>query len=99
MAQQFKITYATMDADPAALNSAFDAAVQQVEANRGKNFPMLIGGKRVEAAETFPVLSPMDTREPLFYFQKGTRDHAKQAIMAAKAAFPAWRAMPWQQRC
>ena len=100
MAEQLKITYATMGTiDPAILNERFETAFAKVEVLRGKNFPMLIGGKRVEASETFPILSPIDTREPLFYFQKGTRDHAKQAIEAARKAFPVWKNMSWEKRC
>src|SRR5205807_6452336 len=31
-------------------------------------------------------------------FQKGTRSHAKQAIKAARAAFPGWSAIPYLER-
>ncbi len=96
---KFKITYATMTADMDMLHREFDAAVQRAEALRGKSFPMLIGGKRVEADEKLAVYSPMDLREPFIYFPKGTREHSKQAIAAAKAAFPKWKAIPWEERC
>jgi 1-pyrroline-5-carboxylate dehydrogenase len=100
MAEQLKITYANMGSiDQAVLNEKFNEALAKIESLRGKNFPLLIGGKRVEASENFPVLSPMDTREPLFYFQQAGRKESKQAVEAAKAAFPAWRAWSWQDRC
>lgn len=100
MAEQLKITYANMGSiDQGLLNAKFEEALTKIESVRGKNFPLLIGGKRVEASETFPVLSPMDTREPLFYFQQGGRKESKQAIEAAKSAFSGWRAWSWQDRC
>ncbi len=100
MAEKFKITYATMSGDQAQITAEFDAAVARIEETlRGKNLPMLIGGKPQEAAETFPVYSPVDTREPLVYFQKGTREDAKAAIAAAKAAYPVWKSMPYTERC
>ena len=31
-------------------------------------------------------------------FQQGGREHVQRAIAAARAAFPAWAALPWQER-
>lgn len=99
MAEGFKINYMTFSVDDAEMNASFDAAIERANMHRGKTFPMLIDGKERQAAETFPVMSPIDAREPLFYFPKGTRDDAKAAIQAARKAFPAWRAMPYEERC
>lgn len=96
---KFKITYATMNADPDMLHREFDAAVKRVEALRGKTFPILINGKEVETGETLPVTSPLDIRRPFIYFAKASREYSKQAIAAAKAAFPKWKAVPWEERC
>jgi 1-pyrroline-5-carboxylate dehydrogenase len=98
MAEQFKITYSTMSVDNAKLHEAFDAGVERVRAKIGSTMPMIINGKERTVAETFPVLSPMDTRTPLVYFQKGTRQDTKDAISAAKAAFPAWKKTPYKER-
>ena len=99
MAEKFKITYTTMSVDNVELHEAFDEAIDRVRAMKGDSLPMLINGEKVEAGETFPVYNPADTREPLVYFQKGTADHAKQAIEGARAAFPAWRDTPYEERC
>ncbi len=98
MAEEFKITYATLSADNEELHAAFDEGIKRIQAQKGKSFPMYIDGKEVEASDTFPVYSPIDTREPIAHFQKGSRDDAKQAIAAAKAAYPAWRATPYEER-
>ncbi len=92
-----KITYATMSADPN-LHTEFDAAIERVKGMLGKTHPMYIDGKAVTATETFDDTSPTDTRIVLGKFQKGGREHAQQAIQAARAAFPAWSGLPWQKR-
>ena len=99
MAEKFKITYTTMSVDDVELHQAFDEAVERVKQMKGRTFPMLINGREVEAEETFAVINPADTRETLVYFQKGTAEHAREAIAAAKAAFPAWSATPYEERC
>jgi 1-pyrroline-5-carboxylate dehydrogenase len=99
MALNFKVTYATMSADNEELQSAFDEAIAKVEKNWfGVEVPMFINGKKVVAAEKFPCYSPINTKLLLGHAQKGTADHAKQAIAAARAAFPGWRDTPWQER-
>jgi 1-pyrroline-5-carboxylate dehydrogenase len=59
---------------------------------------MFINGEKVYADEKFECYSPINTDMHLCTAQKGTADHAKQAIAAAKAAFPGWRKTPWQER-
>jgi 1-pyrroline-5-carboxylate dehydrogenase len=98
MADKFKITYTTMSVDNDDLHVAFDEAVERVRAQRGATLPLIINGEEREVAETFAVLSPADTRKPLLHAQKGTRKDAGDAIAAAKAAFPGWRAMPYEER-
>jgi 1-pyrroline-5-carboxylate dehydrogenase len=95
----FKITYTTMSVDDKELNAAFDKAAERVKAMKGSTLPLLIGGKEVKAADTFPVFNPADTREPLVYFQKASADDAKAAITAARKAFPEWSGKPYEQRC
>jgi 1-pyrroline-5-carboxylate dehydrogenase len=98
MAEEFKITYSTMAVDNAQLHAEFDAGIERVKARLGTKFPMLIGGKERLGSEDFPVFSPTDTRNPLFYFPKGTRQDAQDAIAAARAAFPIWKKMPYKDR-
>src|ERR1022692_3387223 len=60
---------------------------------------MHIGTKKVtsEAGE-FEHRSPIDTSIVVSYFPVGQREHAKQAIDAAKRAFPEWSETPWRER-
>jgi 1-pyrroline-5-carboxylate dehydrogenase len=77
---------------------AYDTAVDKVRSEFGAKHPMILDGKEVWAKTTFADTSPADTKLVLGLFQKGTRAHAKQAIRAAKDAFPSWSSKPYTER-
>jgi 1-pyrroline-5-carboxylate dehydrogenase len=93
-----KVTYTTLFADPT-LNPGFEAAMKRFEPKLGKSYPMYIGGKEVRsAAGEFEHRSPIDTSIVVGKFQVGTREHARDAIRAAKQGFEVWSAKTWQER-
>ena len=99
MAQKIKITYATISADNEALQLAYDQAVDRVKAEwLGAEVPMFVNGEKVYTDEKFEAYSPINTDMHLCTAQKGTAEHARSAIAAAKAAFPGWRKTPWPER-
>jgi acyl-CoA reductase-like NAD-dependent aldehyde dehydrogenase len=63
-------------------------------------FKNLIGGEWVAArgGATFETRNPADTSETVATFQKSDADDTREAIAAAKAAQPAWAAMPAPKR-
>ena len=79
-------------------HAAYEAAVQEVRKSFGGTFPMIIGGKEIRTRQVFADTSPANRRLVLGSFQKGAKAHAKQAIAAARKAFPAWSATPWAER-
>src|SRR6266705_6576624 len=94
-----KITYATMSAERMEdLHRELDSAIERVTSAFGKSYPMMIGGREVRAASEFDDRSPIDTRILLGKFQSGSREQVRQAIAAARAAFPAWSGRPWRER-
>ena len=94
-----KITYATMSADQMEnLHHGIDGAIEQIKPRFGETYSMFINGQGVKATELFDDVSPIDTRILLGRFQKGTREHAQDAIAAARAAAPAWSGRPWHER-
>jgi 1-pyrroline-5-carboxylate dehydrogenase len=95
---RMKITYATLSADNEELQSAFDAAVERVRGILGQSYPMLIGGEERRGAEEFEDRSPIDRDIVVARFPVGTRQDVRDAIAAARAAFPAWRDLGWRQR-
>jgi 1-pyrroline-5-carboxylate dehydrogenase len=98
-ATQQKITYATMTADRMEdLHRELDAAIERVKKTFGKSYPMVVGGREVRASSEFDDRSPIDTRILLGKFQSGGRQEVRDAIAAARAAYPEWSARRWQDR-
>ncbi len=95
MALSFKVTYATIAADNEELQAAFDTAFETVRSSwLGVEVPMFIDGAKVYATEKSETHSPVDTSLHLCTAQKGTSEHAKSAVAAAKAAAPAGKRHP-----
>jgi 1-pyrroline-5-carboxylate dehydrogenase len=97
--RKFKVTYATMSADNEELQSALDQSIRQVkDAWLGADLPMIINGERIHTDQRLEKVSPINTGMRLCTYAKGSAMHAKRAIAAARAAFPVWRRVPWQER-
>jgi 1-pyrroline-5-carboxylate dehydrogenase len=96
--KHIKVTYSTLSSPDPLLHEYFEEAVAELRQNLGKTFPMYINGEERTADETFTKYSPVDTSMALAHFQKGTEQDAKDAVAAAKAAFPGWSRTPWQER-
>lgn len=96
--RDFKVTYATLSSNNPKLHELFDQAVEKARADFGKSYPMFINGEERYADETFTMVSPVDLDMEMAHFQKGTAQDARDAVAAAKAAFPRWSRTPWQER-
>ncbi len=76
----------------------FDEAVEATKQSiLGKRHAMHIGGREVFADEELIEKSPIDGTV-IGSFQKGTREHARQAIAAAKSAAEAWGNTNYRER-
>ncbi|MCL4389152.1 aldehyde dehydrogenase family protein [Candidatus Marsarchaeota archaeon] len=76
----------------------FDEAAESVKAQFGKKYPMYIDGKEVLSSTTITERSPIDNGMVIGHFQKGTREHARQAIKAANNAFETWKNRNYKER-
>jgi len=94
----FRLTYSTMFHPPEELHTRFNEALELTKTRLGKEVPMLIAGEERFATEKHKGYSPINTDWHLATFQKGTDKDAQDAIKAAKAAFPAWSRMNWEER-
>ncbi len=92
-----RITYATLSITPED-DRLYEAAVQTVRAQLGKHFTNFINGEPCRASEEIEHKSPVDTRMVVSYFPKGTREDAREALKAARAAYEMWSAMDYRQR-
>ena len=60
-------------------------------------FHMIINGQPVKASQTMPIINPA-TEQVIAHCPRADRDILNAAVAAAKAAFPAWSALPIEQR-
>jgi len=76
----------------------FDKAVEGIKKEFGKKYPLLIGDREIYASETLEERSPIDNSTVIGIFQKGTREHAIQAVEAARQAFVKWSSLNYKER-
>jgi hypothetical protein len=94
----YRLTYATMFNPPESMHADFEAALAQVRAGLGATHGLHLAGADVLRGERQRLVSPIDTRLLLGEFSLATPDDVAQAMAAARAAFPAWRARPAAER-
>lgn len=77
--------------------AALQATLKELQA-KSIDIPMYIGGERVKTDTKLPLSPPHNHQHIVGHYNKGGKDHVKQAIEAALAAKPAWEAMSWEHR-
>src|SRR5919112_5689470 len=80
------------------MHNAFDSALEELRANLGPTYPLIIGGEDRAGGETFEVRSPADNQIVVGRFAAAMEADVDDAVAAAKAAFPDWSQRPWQER-
>jgi len=95
---RIKITYATLSADNEDLHAGFEAALATTRESLGAHYRNYIDGAWRDGDGTFEARSPIDRDLLLGTFAKGTAADVDDAVAAARAAQPAWAAVPWRER-
>jgi len=72
--------------------AAMEAALSKVQAEIGREYPIVIGGEHITGLDTFTSLNPSHKDQTLGKFQKGKTKHVEQAIEAAWTAFASTKA-------
>ncbi len=67
------------------------AAVDRVQGEFGRTYPLVINGEAITTPETVASRNPSHNSQIIGNVGKATIAHAEQAIRAAKDAFPEWR--------
>src|SRR5262245_34668011 len=94
-----KITYATMSGDRMEdLHRALDAAIERVPATFGRSYRLMIGGRGVGGRAGLGERSRSDSRILPGPSKQASREQTREAIAAARAAYPAWSSRPWAER-
>src|SRR5262249_3220623 len=70
---------------------AMAAVLRDVGAQLGRTYPPVIAGRTITTAATIDSVNPSHCRQIVGRCGRATPEHARQAIDAAKAAFPGWR--------
>ena len=74
-----------------------EEAFQQIDAEKGSVYPLIIGGERIETEKKITSLSPA-TKEVLGYACSCSQELAEKAILAANEAFKTWSVTPVEER-
>ncbi len=74
----------------AANREAMGEALERVRGAFEALFPLWIDGRAIEPVERIPSINPSHRREVVGYVGWATLEQAKQAVAAAKRAFPDW---------
>jgi 1-pyrroline-5-carboxylate dehydrogenase len=93
-----KITYVSLNADDPEVAAAFTAAIAKVGSQLGRSYPLHIGGQLRTTATTTESRNPADTRVVVARVAAGTAEDVRDAVAAARAAYPAWSRVPFTER-
>ncbi|MGH9510344.1 MAG: aldehyde dehydrogenase family protein, partial [Terriglobales bacterium] len=77
---------------------AMRAAIEKVRAELGREYDLIIGGKRVRTEEKIRSLNPAHPSQEVGIHQKAGREHAEPAMEAALAAFEHWKNVAVEER-
>ena len=94
----FKLTYATMFNPPEELHTQFEAAMKRLRGGLGGRHPLYIAGKDRVTERWLTQRNPADREEVLGEFAAAGAGDVEQAVSAAHAAFPSWKATPPARR-
>jgi hypothetical protein len=81
----FRVTYATMSADDATLNAAYDAAIETVRGEFGAQHPLWIGDDE-RYGEAFTTVSPLDTSVVIGHFTLADGNDIDDVVDEARRA-------------
>ncbi len=98
MAEKFRITYATLSADNEELQNGYDEAAEHVQAELGKDYPLVVNGEERWRDEQYEEPSPIDQDLIIGRFSQATNQDVDDAVAAAKAFQLEWDRMGWQER-
>ena len=74
------------------------AALEKVRAELGREYELVIGGKRIKTADKIKSLNPANPSQVVGVFQKAGKEHVEPAMEAAQKAFQTWSRTSWEER-
>ncbi len=77
---------------------AMRAALEKVKGELGREYPLVIGGERIETGNILESLNPANKTQIVGRFQKATEELARRAVETADEAFKTWSRVPPKER-
>lgn len=77
---------------------AMKAAIAKVKSQLGKEYPLVIGGQKIETGEWIVSTNPSQPDQVIGKFAKATKEHAEKGMKAALEAFEKWKHVPGADR-
>jgi len=73
------------------MRQLMQSALEQVAGQLGRDYPPILNNKPLAVTGWLPSVNPSHKKQVVGRFARATADQAREAIAAAKVAFPAWR--------
>jgi len=77
---------------------AMRAAIEKVRGELGREYPLVIGGERINTDSKLDSLNPANRTQLVGRFNKATKELATRAVEDAAKAFETWKHTPADQR-
>jgi 1-pyrroline-5-carboxylate dehydrogenase len=77
---------------------AMRAALAKVGDQLGREYDLVIGGRRLRTAAKITSINPANPSQVVGVHQKAGGEHAEQAMQAALASFETWKRVPVEER-
>ena len=74
------------------------AAIEKVRTQLGREYDLVIGGRRVKTNDKIKSINPAKPSEVVGIFQKAGTEHVEPAMQAALTAFESWKRSSLEQR-
>ncbi len=78
--------------------SKMEKAIQKIESEFGKEYPLIVGSKKYFVDSKFNSINPSNPTQTVGVFQKGGQKEALQALDVAFETFESWRHVDYKKR-
>lgn len=78
--------------------AAMQAAIERVKSELGREYPMIVGGERVETEQKFESINPSRKTEIVGRFSEANEEIVNRAVQVANETFQTWKTVPAKER-
>src|SRR4030081_2339968 len=78
--------------------AAMRAAIEKVRTQLGQEYPLVIGGERINTEAKLETFNPANRTQVVGKFQKAPKDPTNRAVETAYETFQTWRNTPPDER-